>query len=185
MKSSIRSNMMKWISNIEPNTLSMKKIDPILLKFVLVFVSMNFFSAEILSQDTPQDVLNVKRELLSKAIELGEIYEIDLDFSDGSISQVEFILSDLNSVYEETKNDEGLNGIAYILGFYIIEVIERNHETGRIERNHPQVGENTYPFYWNDSVLFPVGWCQKRIFDGDGDNVNFKYQVAVLDEIKK
>lgn len=153
-------------------------------KAILFLVFLVFSISEIQAQETDKDVVRTKKDLLSKALQLGKLYEVDLDFTDSSISQVEYILSDINTIYKETNNDDGLSGIAYILGLYIIEVIDRNHGQGRIERDHPDLGENTYPFYWNNSVIFPVAWCQKRIFEGDSDNVDLKYKILVLDTTK-
>lgn len=84
----------------------------------------------------------------------------------------------------KSKDSDGLKGIALIFSFYIIEVIERNHGKGRVERNHDVIGANTFPFYWRDSTLFPYGWCLKRIFDGDGDAIEMKYRMLVLNEGK-
>ena len=36
--------------------------------------------------------------------------------------------------------------------------------------------------YWKQSQSFPVGWCGKRILNGDEDNVWHKYQVLTSDE---
>tara|TARA_R110000868_G_C10590272_1_gene739497 strand:+ start:110 stop:529 length:420 start_codon:yes stop_codon:yes gene_type:complete len=136
------------------------------------------------SQTTSPELLEIKKELIYHAIEVGKEYEIELDFTDESIKNVETILSNLHKEYKISKSDDGLNGLAYMFGFYIIDVIEKNHGKGRIERNHPDFGENVFPFYWNGGTLFPLAWCQKRIFDGDGDNVEFKYRISVLEEKK-
>ena len=136
-------------------------------------------------QNTSQELIEIKNELITHAIEVGKEYNFKLDFSDQSIKKVEKILSNIHEDYKKTKNDEGLIGLAYMFGFYIVEVIEKNHGEGRIERNHPDFGDNSFPFYWNDGTLFPMAWCQKRIFDGDGDNVEIKYRILVLDEKKK
>ncbi|MCX6148588.1 MAG: hypothetical protein NTW25_15245 [Candidatus Kapabacteria bacterium] len=90
----------------------------------------------------------------------------------------------MNKEYQKTNKDDGLDGVALIFGFYIVEVIERNHGTGKMEQNH-EIGENTFPFYWNGSDLFPYGWCGKRIFDGEGDNVAVKYKLLILDSNNK
>ena len=136
-------------------------------------------------QNTSQELIDIKNELINHAIKIGKEYDINLDFSDESIKNVEKILADLHTEYQKTKNDEGLNGLALIFGFYIIEVIEKNHKKGRIERNHPDFGENVFPFYWNKGILFPVAWCQKRILDGEGDNIEIKYRLLILEEKKK
>ena len=136
-------------------------------------------------QHTSPELIEIKNNLIAHAIEVGKENNITLDFSDASIKDVETILSLLNKDFEKTKNDEGLHGLAYMFGFYIIEVIEKNHGKGWIERDHPDFGENVFPFYWNGETLFPLAWCQKRIFDGDADNVELKYQILILDSKKK
>ncbi|MEL0457612.1 hypothetical protein WJN01_15355 [Flavobacteriaceae bacterium SZ-1-7] len=155
------------------------------MKKILLFVLPLIFTIKMNGQNTSQELIEIKNELINHAIEVGKEYDINLDFSDDSIKNVEKILSDLHSEYKKTKNDEGLNGLAYMFGFYIMDVIEKNHGKGRIERNHPDFGDNVFPFYWNGGTLFPVAWCQKRIFDGDGDNVEIKYRILILDEKKK
>ena len=161
-------------------------VPPIPSHSIISFLSFLIFTLTgVAAQGTDKDVLKTKKDLLSKAVQLGNLYEVDLDFTDSSISQVEYILSDISAIYQESNDDEGLNGIAYILGIYIMEVISRNHGEGRIERDHPEFGDNSYPFYWNNTVLFPVAWCRKRIFEGEVDNVNLKYKIAVLDASEK
>lgn len=137
------------------------------------------------AQTTNTELIEIKKELIHHAIEVGKEYGIELDFSDESIKNVEKILSELHKEYKISNSDDGLNGLAYMFGFYIIDVIEKNHGKGKIERNHPDFGENVFPFYWNGRTLYPLAWCQKRIFDGDGDNVEIKYRILILDEKKE
>lgn len=125
------------------------------------------------------EIVQLRAKLLDQAITLGINANLKLDFSDSSISRVENFLSQLHDEYIKTGNDEGLHGLAIIMGFYIIEVIERNHGKGQLERNHPHYGENTFTFFWNNNTIFPVAWCQKRIFDGDADNVETKYKAFI------
>lgn len=134
------------------------------------------------SQTTSSDLKEIKSEMIDYALEVGKIFEMELDFSDESIKKVEKILSEIHEEYKRTKNDEGLNGIAIQFGFYIMEVIKRNHGKAWVERNHQSFGENSFPFYWNGATLFPIGWCQKRIFDGNDDNVWIKYQIVVIEK---
>ncbi len=119
--------------------------------------------------------------MVKYALEIGQIFELNLDFTDNSIKDVEKILAEIHNEYIMTKNDEGLNGVAIQFGFYIMETIERNHGKAWFERNHKDFGENSFPFYWNEMTLFPIGWCQKRIFEGPDDNVWAKYEIAVIE----
>jgi hypothetical protein len=149
-----------------------------LILIALLIISTNLMQ----SQTTTPELKQLQSEMIDYALEIGEIFETKLDFTDESIKKVEKILSEIHKEYKQTKNDEGLNGIAIQFGFYIMEVIERNHGKAWVERNHESIGENSFPFYWNGGTLFPYGWCQKRIFDGEGDNIWVKYQILVLEK---
>jgi len=155
------------------------------MKKTFLFILILIFTFKMNSQKTSSELIELKNELITQAIDVAKDYNVKLDFSDESIKNVETILSKIHKEYIRSKNDNGLNGIAYMFGFYIIEVIEKNHGKGKIERNHPDFGENVFPFYWNGSTLFPFAWCQKRIFDGEGDNVEIKYQILILEEKNK
>ena len=147
-----------------------------------LFTLLLIFVIKMNGQNENSELKELKSKMIEQAIGVAKEFNVILDFSDNSIKNVESILSELNVEYERTKNDEGLNGLAYMFGFYIVDVIERNHGKGRLERHHPEFGENSFPFYWNDGTLFPMGWCQKRIFDGKEDDIEFKYRVFVLED---
>jgi hypothetical protein len=62
------------------------------------------------------DALNTPAELQAQLTGLAlriakEGYGIELDFSNASVQQVEFILADVHENYVSTQNDEGLEGI--------------------------------------------------------------------------
>lgn len=133
-------------------------------------------------QKTNQELIELKADMIKYALEIGQIFELNLDFTDDSIKNVEKILSEIHDEYVSTKNDEGLNGVAIQFGFYIMETIEQNHGKAWFERNHKDFGENSFPFYWNEMTLFPIGWCQKRIFDGPDDNIWPKYKIVVIEK---
>ncbi len=132
------------------------------------------------------DDLNELQAKMSKfAVDIADEFNIRLDYSTRSIKKVEVILSQIHAEFVKSNNDEGLNGIALEFAFYIITVIEKNFEKGKIERDHKDFGKNTFPFYWRSKTLFPYSWCLKRIYDGEGDNVWVKYKTLVLDEKEK
>ena len=126
-------------------------------------------------------------EMAEEAVSLAtDCYQIKLDYSDDSIADIENILSQLHDEYTKTGNEEGLYGLAIMCGAYIGEVAQRNHQVGRWEKDHPTIGEMTFPFYLeDDSCIFPVGWCQKRILDGADDNVVPKYRICVIEQMKE
>lgn len=105
-----------------------------------------------------------------------------MNFSHDSVKKVEDILSNIHQEYVNTGNTEGLTGIALEFGSYIAAVIQKHTKSGELKRHHPEIGQNSFPFYWEDGVLFTYGWCEKRIFDGPGDNVWSKYRTLVLEK---
>jgi len=127
---------------------------------------------------------DLQKELTELALRIAkEYYGIKLDFTHESINSVEKILANTHKQYKETGNAEGLNGIALEFGAYIAATIQKNTNTGVLKRNDPNVGDETFPFYWKGNTLFTYGWCEKRIFDGSGDDIVSKYKVLVLDQI--
>lgn len=132
--------------------------------------------------EIPQDL---RTYLVDQAINVGKNFRIKLDFSDGSVAQVDNILRLMRKDFKKTGNEEGLRGIALEMAAYIIVVIENTGPVGRWERDHPEIGEWTFPYYWKHSTLFPYAWCQKRIFDGEQDDVWVKYKTLVIDQRQK
>jgi hypothetical protein len=102
-----------------------------------------------------------------------------LDYSVESIKEVECILAVIHCEYKSTGSEDGLQGIAMEFGAYIVKVIEQNFGPAEWQRNDESFGEDTFPLQWRGSTLFPVGWCLKRILDGAGDDVWFKFQTLV------
>jgi hypothetical protein len=153
------------------------------MKYIVIVIIL--FTQNVFGQNNDSELESIKSTLISQALEIGQEYNLILDFSDESIKNVEYILSDLHNSYSSSKNDEGLIGLSFIFGFYIIEVINKNHGVGRLERNHPEFGENSFPFYWKGGILFPIAWCNMRIFDGPDDNIIAKYNILVLEDTGK
>ena len=119
------------------------------------------------------------------AMEMAEDFDVTLDFSHDSIKNVDRVLGEFHEDYAKTKNEKGLVGIAIAFAAYIVSVIERNSTPGEWKRNDPDLGEETFPFDWHGTTIFPVGWCLKRMIDGKQDSVWFKYKTIVLDKIGK
>jgi hypothetical protein len=134
------------------------------------------------SEDAETEAL--MKEGVAETLELAKENGITLDFSDASIQEIEKLLAECRREYKKAKSEEGFHGLAMMFGAYIGEVIKRKGLGGRWARNHPDMGEDSFPFFWGDQTLFLCAWCAKRIFDGDGDNVVFKYKALVLDKLK-
>ena len=122
------------------------------------------------------------KEKLSKLAEqvAKQGFDIQLDYSVESIKQVEHILGVLHKEYKKTRSTEGLQGIAFEFGAYIVKVIEKHFGSAEWKTNHETFGENSFPLQWRNSTIFPVEWCRKRIFDGSGDDVWIKFQVYII-----
>lgn len=102
---------------------------------------------------------------------------VNLDYTPASIKEVENILGKLHDQYVQAPSSVSVRGLAAAYGAYIGEVIRRTEPNVRWERDDPVFGEKVYPLHWGTETVYPMGWCQKRIMDGDGDNVWIKYRV--------
>jgi hypothetical protein len=131
------------------------------------------------NRSDPKQLKN-KMSALAERIAL-EGFGKRLDYSIDSIQHVEHILGAMHDDYKSSGSEEGLQGIALEFGAYIIKVVERHFGPVDWQRNHPSFGEDSFPAFWKGSTLFPVGWCLKRIVDGDGDNVWFKFRTLMID----
>lgn len=105
-----------------------------------------------------------------------------LDYSIESIKEVERILGAMHEDYKRTGSDDGMNGIALEFAAYIATVIDRHFGPAQWERDDPTFGPDAFPLVWRGSSLFIYAWCQKRIFDGPGDDVWAKFHCCVLSD---
>ncbi len=128
-----------------------------------------------------EDLEALKERLAGLAGQVAkEAFGIDLDYSVSSVRRVEEILAELHRDYAQTRDQEGLNGLALEFAAYVIKVIEKNFNPGVWRRNHRVYGDETFPYEWRGIDLFPYGWCLKRILDGPGDNMWTKFEGNVL-----
>ena len=100
-----------------------------------------------------------------------------LDYSPDSIQKVEEVLGKLHEEYKRAHSDAGYNGLASAFGAYLGECIRRTDQGSKWERDHPAMGEKSYPLHWRGGGSFPMAWCYKRITNGPEDNVWHKYAV--------
>jgi hypothetical protein len=120
--------------------------------------------------------------LADDAVKLAEERGIELDYSPGSVEQVEQMLAPFHELRSRAQlSDEELDRNAHRFGAYIGEVLRRMHG-GHWTQDHDVVGPNSYPFHWKCGQTFPIAWCGKRIINGDEDNVWFKFQVVTSEE---
>jgi hypothetical protein len=118
-------------------------------------------------------------EAVSRA---GSEFQVTLDFSPESVEAVEELLGNLHVRRAAGgMTDARLHREAMTWGAYIGEVIRRL-KGGHWEKDHDVAGPDTYPIDYEGHQSFPVGWCGKRILNGDEDNVWHKFQILVLDK---
>jgi hypothetical protein len=107
-----------------------------------------------------------------------------LDYSPDSVKTVDGLLGALHELREKGHlADKDLNVHALEFGAYVGEVIRRIHG-GAWAFDHEVAGPGSFPLHWK-SDSFPVGWCGKRIINGDEDNVYFKFQIVQSDQLQK
>ena len=125
------------------------------------------------------DQLKEEMSLLAERIAL-EGFGVKLDYSVESIEEADQVLGEMHKSYKKTKDDDGFTGIAFEFAAYIVKVIEKNVGPVRWERNHPEMGPDSFPLYIDEGKIFPFGWCSKRLYDGPGDDIWTKFCVFVL-----
>jgi hypothetical protein len=103
-------------------------------------------------------------------------FNTKLDWSDASISKVEAILANLRASMPTPKPpDEMIWNFAKGFGSYVGEVFRKNHggDWGMVAD-----GTNSYPGIRSkkDTLFWPWGRVQKRLVDGDENNVWHYYK---------
>ena len=101
-------------------------------------------------------------------------YGIELDYSGESVERVEEILARLYA----NRDAIDLRRESFTWGAYIGEVLVKT-KAGRWKRDHEVVGAASYPVHWGNGESFPIGWCQKRLTNGEEDNVWVKYRLLI------
>lgn len=126
------------------------------------------------------DMPALRAKMCSLAEQVADAFKVKLDYSDRSIQDVDHILGQIHLEYRRTKSMDGIHGIALEFGAYLVSVLEQHRGPVLWERDHSELGCETFPVQWRDKTLFPVNWCLKRIIDGPNDNLVSKWQALVL-----
>lgn len=156
---------------------------------VIVLLIAVFIAVRILTRKTqppiPTDPNVMMPMLADEAVKFAAGHGVTLDYTPESVERVEPILADLHeSRISGQLSDRDLNLHAHRFGAYIGEVLRRTYG-GHWTEDHEVAGPKTFPIHWKDGQSFPVGWCGKRILNGDEDNVWHKFQVVTSDEYLK
>jgi len=103
---------------------------------------------------------------------------VKLDYSIDSIKEVDQILGKLHDQYAKNPSSISVNGLAAAYGAYIGEVIRKSEPGARWLRDD-ETGEKSYLIVWGPGQghSYPMGWCYRRIVDGEEDSVWIKYRA--------
>lgn len=142
---------------------------------------LSFFTSLFESKKaTDKEVLQILKEGAILATEDAKRFNYKLDYSDNSIKSVDKILLKLRKDYLKTKHEKQLESFALVFGLYIIEVYERNHGQGYLQRRLTGHSKDDFPYYRNGELIFPCIWCLNRLFDESAEDVWVKYNSLIL-----
>jgi hypothetical protein len=140
---------------------------------------------------TPEGFTQAMSEIAAFAVEdAKKEFAVELDYSPDSVQNVEKILGQIHDKHTQTPlANKEIFRRELRFGVYIGEVIRRKYNgTWKVvdpKDYSPAAFEISYRNKENRSRTgFPVNWCGKRIFNGDEDNVWFKYLVLVEEQGK-
>jgi hypothetical protein len=121
-------------------------------------------------------------QMANEAVQYATGHGKTLDFTPDSVKVVESLLGELHeSRAKRELSDRDLNIRALQFGAYIGEVIRRKYN-GSWGSDHPVAGPKSFPIRFNEHDSFPVGWCGKRMLNGDEDNIWIKFKMVTSDE---
>ena len=147
--------------------------------FVAISLLFNYLRAR--KSQAPREFKTIDdliQWLASGAVKEAAIRDgVKLDYSPESIKSVDQILGKLHDQYVANPSFISVRGLSAAYGAYIGEVIRKSEPNVHWERDDA-LGEKIYPLIWNGGHhSYPMGWCQKRIENGDEDNVWVKYTI--------
>lgn len=130
-----------------------------------------------------ENIDELKITLNDLALQVGSNLKLKLNYSVESIKEIEKGLSEISNVYQKSKSEEGIKGVALEFAAYIITVIEKNIIVGTWARDSKEMGEDTFPYdLGNENYIFPYAWCLKRIYAGKEEDVWLKFKTLVLEK---
>ena len=132
----------------------------------------------------PPDLNAGMQSLAERAVKYAADQGVKLDYSAESVQRVELLLASLHQARVHGKlSDDEVSRHAARFGAYIGEVL-RCAYGGHWTQDHDVAGPNSFPFHWKSAKSFPVGWCGKRILNGEEDNVWHKFQIVTSDALR-
>ncbi|HEX8270483.1 MAG TPA: hypothetical protein VF581_11385 [Flavobacterium sp.] len=141
---------------------------------------LSFFASFFTSKKaTDKEVLQILREGAALATEDAKLYNYKLDYSTNSIKSVDNILLRLRKNYLNTNHEKELESFALVFGLYVIEVYERNHGQGYLQRKLSGHSKDDFPYYRKGKLIFPCIWCLNRLFDKNAEDIWVKYNSFI------
>ncbi|QDT47991.1 hypothetical protein Pan258_20310 [Symmachiella dynata] len=134
------------------------------------------------SRLTHQEVIAEMRKRAELAVaDAKKEYDIDLDFSPESVEDLDEILQQIHESHQSTPLASiELRRHSLKWGGYIGEVSKRIRDC-EWAVDSKIGGKGDYPIVYKDrSESFPIGWCLRRIVNGEEDNVWHKFTYLVV-----
>jgi hypothetical protein len=131
---------------------------------------------------TAQDVIKEMQFRADLAVkDAKNEFNVVLDYSPESIETVESVLAQIHASHAANPiADAELNRHALKWGGYVGEVIKRVRPA-EWKLDSKVGGAGSFPIvYAEKGESFPVGWCYRRIVNGDEDNVWHKFTTFVM-----
>ncbi len=129
---------------------------------------------------TNSEVLKILKEGAALAIQdAKKLYNYKLDYSDDSIKNIDSILSRLRNEYSNTNNNSVVESFALVFGLYVIEVFERNHGHGYLQRRQTGQDVDSFPYFRKGKLIFPCTWCLNKLFDKNAEDIWVKYNSFI------
>ena len=112
------------------------------------------------------------------AVTDAETYDhIKLDYSVGSLKQVDEILGRVHDTYVKNPSSIHMRGLTSEYKTYVGKVVRRSQPNVYWTRDSKVMGEKAYALHWKAGESYPFTWCAERITNGDGDSIWIKYTV--------
>lgn len=135
------------------------------------------FAVRRMRDPGPTNIGEQMAQMAREAVQYARERGVTLDYSRDSVEQVESLLDELSKQWQAGDLlEQTVHAHALRFGAYLGEILRREYG-GHWTRDHEVAGPNSLPIHWGGGQSFPVGWCGKRILNGEEDNVAFKFRV--------
>lgn len=119
------------------------------------------------------------------AVDLGREYNAELDYGENSLMEVESILGTLSRDMPVSKpSDDHVTELCKMFGFYLGEVVRRRYGGEWSIETYPGREFATLALTVNGNKLFPSIKVQRRLTEGEADNV-WEFYRMVKEKLEK